>query len=326
LFALDGNKLVVAGALDFENAASHQITVQATDAGGSSFSKTFTISIGDVVGVNLTGDAGNNALAGTPEADPISGLEGSDRLRGLAGNDRLDGGLGFDRAVYTSATGSITINLAAGTVTGSGVGTDTLIGIEGAVGSDFADTFNAAGFAGASGVPGNPTGLNEFEGRGGDDIIISAVNGFGAALTLVSYVGATAGVTVDIAAGTADGNASVGHDTFVGSGILSVFGSAFADALSGSNNGFGTIEVFAGFAGNDTIDGRGGFDRADYNVDPTTTTGIVVHLAAGTVAGDATIGTDRLVSVEAVRGTNLADTYDATGFTGQHQCRLFRHV
>ena len=84
--------------------------------------------------------------------------------------------------------------------------------------------------------------------------------------------------------------------------------------LLGSNNGFGTVEVFAGFAGNDTINGRGGFDRADYNNDPTTTSGITVHLAAGTVTGDATVGTDTLLSVEAVRGTNFADTYDATGF------------
>jgi Ca2+-binding RTX toxin-like protein len=264
----------------------------------------------------ITGTPGADVLLGTSQADAIFGLGGNDRLQGFAGNDQLDGGTGFDRAIYSDATGGITVNLAAGTVSGPGVGTDTLVGIEGAVGSDFADTFNATGFTGDTSTPGTPIGFNEFEGRGGNDIINTAVNGFGAALTRVSYVSATAGVTVDIAAGTADGDASVGHDTFVGSGILSVFGSAFADTLSGSNNGFGTIEVFDGRAGNDTINGRGGFDRADYNNDPTTSSGITVHLAAGTVSGDATIGTDTLISVEAVRGTNLADVYDATGFSG----------
>ncbi len=267
-------------------------------------------------GITLSGDANNNTLVGTANADVLNGLAGNDRLQGLAGNDLLDGGLGFDRAVYADATGGITVNVAAGTAFGAGIGTDTLVNIEGAVGSDFADIFNATGFAGVSGVPGTPIGFNEFEGKGGNDTIIGAVNGFGAALTRVSYVSATAGVTADIAAGTADGDASVGHDTFVGSGILSVWGSAFADTLYGSNNGFGTVEVFSGFGGNDTIDGRGGFDRADYNTDATTTSGITVHLAAGTVTGDATIGTDTLVSVEAVRGTNFADTYDATGFSG----------
>jgi Ca2+-binding RTX toxin-like protein len=235
----------------------------------------------------------------------------------------LDGGTDFDRAIYTDATAGITINLAAGTVVSTtsdaGIGSDTLVRIEGIVGSNSADTFNAAGFTGQTGVPGTPIGFNEFEGRGGDDTIISNVNNFGAQLTRVSYVSATAAVTVDIAAHTGHGTAlgdaaSVGTDTFVGSGIIGAWGSAFNDTLSGSDNVYGTVEVFAGFAGNDTINGRGGFDRADYNNDLTTTSGITVDLAAGTVTGDATVGTDTLISVEGVRGTNFADTYKATGF------------
>ena len=139
-------------------------------------------------------------------------------------------------------------------------------------------------------------------------------------MTRISYVSATAGVTVDILAGFAQGDASVGHDTLVGSGFSGAWGSAFDDTISGSNNPNFTAEVFAGFAGNDLIDGRGGFDRADYNVDPNTTSGITVNLAAGIVTAidplDLSIGTDTLRSVEAVRGTNFADTYDATGFSG----------
>src|SRR5206468_1689601 len=104
-------------------------------------------------------------------------------------------------------------------------------------------------------------------------------------------------VTVDLAAGFAQGDASVGHDTLVGSGFNGAWGSAFNDTLNGSDNPTFTAEVFAGFAGNDLIDGRGGFDRADYNVDSTTSSGITVNLAAGTVTGDATVGTDTLRSV-----------------------------
>jgi hypothetical protein len=63
------------------------------------------------------------------------------------------------------------------------------------------------------------------------------------------------------------------------------------------------------------INGGGGFDRSIYNGDGKTTAGINVHLAAGTVTGDASIGTDTLMSVEAIRGTDFADTFDATGFT-----------
>ena len=39
-------------------------------------------------------------------------------------------------------------------------------------------------------------------------------------------------------------------------------------------------------------------------------------MASGVVVGDAAIGTDTLRSIEAIRGTQFADTYVATGFTG----------
>ena len=95
-----------------------------------------------------------------------------------------------------------------------------------------------------------------------------------------------------------------------------VRGSEFADTLLGSNNLTG-VEVFQGRGGNDFIDGGGGFDRALYGfrTDNNVTGGITVDMAAGTVDGDASVGHDTLRSIEAVRGTNFADSYDATGFT-----------
>ena len=98
-------------------------------------------------------------------------------------------------------------------------------------------------------------------------------------------------------------------------GLPASLGSGFDDTLSGSANAPGTVEVFEGRAGNDTINGRGGFDRADYALDAAAVGGINVQLAAGTVTGDAaTVGTDTLRSIESVRGSNNADTFDATGF------------
>src|SRR3954471_4414357 len=269
---------------------------------------------GDFIFPNvIVGTPARDTLIGTGRADAIFGLGENDRLQGLGGNDQLDGGTGFDRAIYTDATGAITVNLAAGSVSGAGVGTDILTNMEGVVGSDFADTFNAVAFTGSSEIPGVQVGLNELEGRGGDDVIIGSTNVLGLRMTRVSYLSATDAVTVDIAAGTADGNASVGHDTF--SNVYAVWGSGFNDTLRGSdNNVTGTFELFEGRAGDDFIDGRGGYDRADYTNDLATTSGITVHLAAGTVTGDATVGTDTLRAVEAVRGTNFDDLYDATGF------------
>ena len=54
---------------------------------------------------------------------------------------------------------------------------------------------------------------------------------------------------------------------------------------------------------------------------------ISVSLAAGTVSGGASIGTDTLRSIEYVFGTNASDTYDASNFSRhEHQCRQHRHV
>ena len=305
---LSGQILVI----DVNGDGAGDMTVVLNDLVGTLSDANFaTINVGALVG-----DASANTLVGTAGDDAMFGLGGNDKLQGLAGNDTLDGGQGFDRAVYSEATSGITVNLAAGTVTG-GAGNDTLINVEGIVGSDQADTYNATGFAGDSGVAGTNVGLNEFEGRGGNDTITGAVNSQGALLTRISYVNATAAVTVDLNAHSATGDASVGTDNLVGSGFAGVIGSGFDDQLLGTSNAAGTVEVFEGRAGNDTINGRGGFDRADYALDPAAVGGINVQLAVGTVTGDAaTVGTDTLRSIESVRGSNNADTFDATGFGG----------
>jgi Ca2+-binding RTX toxin-like protein len=261
----------------------------------------------------LLGGNGDDTLLGGDGNDTLRGDNGDDTLDGGAGNDILLGGQGVDLARFTNATGGITANLTAGTVTGAGIGTDTLSGIERIRGSNFADTYIAKGFnAGAIPAPGTSPLFNEFEGMGGNDTIIG--NGF----TRVSYLNAMAGVTVDIAAGTGQGTApgdlaGVGIDSF--KGVNGVRGSNFDDVLLGSDNRPSTAENFEGRGGNDLINGRGGFDRAIYSNDPAVTAGIIVNLAAGSVIGDAATGTDTLRSIEAVRGTDFADTFNATGFT-----------
>ncbi len=274
---------------------------------------------------SIDGLDGNDTITGGAGNDLLYGSGGNDTLTGGAGDDRIDGGAGSDRASYADATAGVTIDLTAGTAHGTAagdvanVGNDTLVSIENVTGSDFADVYSAVGFTGTTGIPGRPAGISEFEGKGGDDVITGTVNASGQIMTRISYVSATAGVTVDLAAGTGHGTAAgdvagVGNDTFTN--VNQIVGSGYDDTLSGSNNPNGTFEQFDGRAGNDLINGRGGYDFAVYNNDPDTTTGITVQLAAGTVTGDATIGTDTLRSVEAVRGTNFADTYDATGFSG----------
>src|SRR5206468_3039872 len=168
----------------------------------------------------------------------------------------------------------------AGTVDGdASVGHDTLRSIEAIQGTDFADSYDAAGFTGSgaalpsvnsgnSGPGGSSSNFNEFEGGAGNDTITGNGN------TRIAFYNALDGVTVDLTAGTSHGTApgdvaGVGTDTFTG--VSSVAGSSFDDNIAGSNNASNTTEEFSGRAGNDFIDGKGGFDRAVYNNDFTVT-------------------------------------------------------
>lgn len=132
----------------------------------------------------------------------------------------------------------------------AGVGTDTFTGVYFAVGSGFADTYDATGYgAGGAANAGNLGAVNLFEGQGGNDVITGNGN------TQIRFDGATALVTVDLAVGTVTGNGSVGQDTFTG--VNRVFGSNFNDTISGaSTDDF----LDGGNNGNDTISGRGGND------------------------------------------------------------------
>jgi Ca2+-binding RTX toxin-like protein len=280
--------------------------------------------------VGASGTVTGDASVGTDTFTGVQGVRGSEFadtfhgsnnpsgtvevFQGRGGDDFIDGGAGFDRVLYSfriddNVTGGITVNMAAGTVDGdASVGHDTLRSIEAIRATDFADTYDATGFSNLSTNAGSNGTFNEFEGLGGNDTITGNGN------TRIDYINATAGVTVDLVAGTATGDASVGTDTFTG--VNAIQGSYFADTLLGSINGAGTTQSFDGGAGDDFIDGRGGFDLAYYNSAVGTLSGISVDMAAGTVIGDSSIGTDTLRSVELVRGTNFADTYDATGFSG----------
>ena len=219
--------------------------------------------------------------------------------------------MGFDRVEYRDATGPITVDMATGAVSGDlSVGNDTLLGVEIIQGTDYADSYTATGFASPSLPGGIFSSFNAFEGRGGND----AITGNGG--TRIEYINATGPVTVNLVAHTADGDASVGHDTFTG--VNQVRGSDYADVLLGGNPATNGFEGYDGRGGDDTIDGGSGYDRADYySSSGPISMGITVHLADGTVSGDPMhVGTDTLQGIEAIRGSYKDDVYDASGFDG----------
>ncbi|WP_262271451.1 cadherin domain-containing protein [Microvirga yunnanensis] len=95
LFGLDatGKKIVLVKALDFETAGQHTIAVTAKDPYGGTFTKSFTISVFNIVETTPL------ARVGTDKAEQLSGESGNDRLSGLAGNDTLFGGAGADTLI-----------------------------------------------------------------------------------------------------------------------------------------------------------------------------------------------------------------------------------
>lgn len=89
-----------------------------------------------IVGPQNTGGSGVDTLI---SIENITGSKFNDTLQGDSGKNKLDGGLGIDFVSYSSATGSVTIDLQGGFATGA-AGSDTLVSIENAIGSSFFDT------------------------------------------------------------------------------------------------------------------------------------------------------------------------------------------
>jgi Ca2+-binding RTX toxin-like protein len=119
-------------------------------------------------------------------------------------------------------------------------------------------------------------------------------------------VGGSLGVFVNLATGISTdsfGSSDFLHD------IEGVWGTRFADSLTGGNVLNDGFEAFHGFAGNDTIDGGSGYDRVDYYSDFFNGggLGIVADLVAETII-DGFGDTDRVAGIEEVRATSFADS------------------
>jgi Ca2+-binding RTX toxin-like protein len=218
-------------------------------------------------------------------------------LRGFAGNDTFIGDnqllYAAEIVSYTEAPAGVNVNLATG-VASDGYGfTDTLITINGVQGSAFNDVLKAGGAALAM-----RTRFETLEGMGGNDIL----DGNGGPTVRATYNLSPAGVTVNLATGTASDGWG-GTDTLTG--INQVSGSNSGDSLTG-DAGDNFLE---GRPGNDTLDGGGGNDMISFQ---TATTGVDVDLSLGNSSLTGGLGTDTWTSIEEVRGSDFADTLRGT--------------
>ncbi len=133
-----------------------------------------------MTGQQLTGNTLDNIVTGARGNDRLFGVDGNDTLvgdMGYIGNDLLDGGAGTDVASYAGASTGVTVTIQAGAQNTGGGGTDTLVSIEGLIGSDFDDALmgdtsdnSLAGGAGddtLNGLGGN----DQLSGDDGDDVL-----------------------------------------------------------------------------------------------------------------------------------------------------------
>lgn len=265
----------------------------------------------------IIGTNGKDTLNGGAGDDTLDGQNGNDRLRGGDGNDLLIGGngndtinpgdndsfdsiqtgRGKDRVVLSDVAEGyvsldhydlrkgITVNIDGNANTGEirkgkGQGTTKLIDIEnplqagavagglGVSGTSKRDVFN---FTGADG------GWAQLTGWGGNDVF--NIGASDSSLRL-DYSSAESGVTADLGAGTVSDDGQGGSDVIRGDGrVTEIRSGMFDDNVTGSDNN----DSFILMAGNDTLDGGGGFDRVRY--DRSGVEAVTVDLAKGTATG-----------------------------------------
>lgn len=288
--------------------------------------------------INASGFTGQVTLNGAGGNDTLTGSDQNDQLTGDLGNDQINGGGGDDTLIES---GNVNFTLGAATLTG--LGSDTIGGIEFAIltGGAANNTIDATNFAGdvtlfggggndllkggagndsISGEAGNDTltgagGANDLNGGDGTDQVAESgdVDFTLLAAELASALGTdnlisieTAKLTGGSSDNTLDASGFTGKATLQGgNGADTLIGGSNADSLEGGNGD----DVLTGGLGNDTFNGGA---NSDTIVEDGLTS---LSMTATSMTGR---GTDSLTSMEAGRftGTALNNTLSGGTFAG----------
>ncbi|HEY9694944.1 MAG TPA: DUF4347 domain-containing protein [Oculatellaceae cyanobacterium] len=267
----------------------------------------------------VTGTTKNeNISSNITNADVIEfrAQAGSDVIKATALSDYIDGGTGKDQVTYATSTAAININLATNTASGGHANNDTLIGIEGIIGSSYNDVITGS------------TENGTFNGGAGADTI----NG-GGGTDSTSYTTSTAAVNVNLNTGINRGGdaefdiltsienliGSKFHDTLTGSNNSQViYGGSGNDSITGGtsqdllygDNGNDTLlgaagqDILTGGAGADVLDGGEGKDQINY---ATSRNGVNINLFDSTATGGDATG-DSFLNIEDIAGSAYKDT------------------
>ena len=297
------------------------------------------------ININLATGIASDGLGGTDtliDIDLVYGGAGNDVITGSgavetfdggAGSDTITGGGNSDTVAYQQSTSGVIVNLSSSTITvdtsinsvtgatgtktvaagtandGMG-GTDTLISISSAQGSDFNDYLrgtDAGGFR------------SSLAGNAGNNTLVGGLTGTTVANyndTPLSFGGINASLNLNSSGIATFQNKFGGIDTLIN--IKGLSGTHSNDTLTGGSGD----DQLRGNGGSDTLDGGAGSDWAVYVADPSA---VYVNLDAG-IAKDgwngpsgilALGGTDKLINIENIEGSNYGGDY-LIGNTGDN--------
>jgi len=201
----------------------------------------------------LTGNDGNNDLTGGMGADTLDGGAGADTLNGSVGADMMIGGDGND-IYYVDNVGDVVSETSSATTGGS----DTVYS---SISFTLGANIENLRLLGTDASDGTGNALNNGLYAGAGNNVLDGGDG----IDTVSYLYATAGVSVSLAIAT--GQTTGGSGTDILRNVENLAGSAFDDLLRGNS---GNNELKGG-SGNDTLDGAGGSDKfvfgSDFGID-----------------------------------------------------------
>jgi Ca2+-binding RTX toxin-like protein len=211
----------------------------------------------------LDGGNGNDELRGGAGADWLAGGNGDDLLEGGTQGDYLQGGAGNDTASYATSTAAVHVYLSQGEGYEGDAEGDKLTGIENLVGSNHDDSL---GGDGSDNRLEGGAGDDHLQGWDGNDWLLGGadddwLNGGVGADVLdggsgsdgASYFFSSAGVSINLTTGTANGGDAAG-DTLIS--IEKLGGSLHDDTLVGNHGN----NFLAGFSGTDVLQGNAGAD------------------------------------------------------------------
>jgi len=241
LFGGVGNDILIGGAGDdlLDGGEGIDTADYSTDTAGVTVNLAEGFASGDDAGEdelvsieNVIGGSGNDTLIGD---------DGDNVFVGGLGDDVIDGGAGFDTLDLSGATGAVTVDFAAGKVSGAGIGNDTFVNIEKLL------------FGAGNDIVTGGNGDEAFDGGAGNDVLKGGVGND-------TLWGGAGDDTLDGGSGDDEVYGGIGNDVIKGGSGDDLIDGGEGDDLIDAGSG---DDLVLGGAGNDIIDGGSGDDRIE---------------------------------------------------------------